>query len=194
MRRKALDKILTAGGFVLALVLIAAGSLLLWGHSFANSNVHDQLAQQKIFFPAKGSKALAPADIAPYLTKYAGQQLLTGPQAKAFADHYIAVHLSEVANGQTYSQVSAKSIANPTDTKLAGQVQTLFRGETLRGLLLEAYGFWKLGAIALVAAYVAFTMAGAMLVLTAAGVWHLRSVPETATVLEKAFVGTPVTA
>lgn len=189
MRRKALDKILTASGFVVAIVLIAAGSLLLWGHSFANSNVHDELAQQQIFFPAKGSKALAPAKIAPYLTKYAGQQLLTGPQAKAFADHYIAVHLSGVANGQTYSQVSAKSIANPGDTKLAGQVQTLFRGETLRAMLLEAYGFWKLGEIALVAAYVAFSMAGAMLLLGVAGAWHLRAVPENETVLEKAFVG-----
>lgn len=194
MRRKALDRILATSGLVVTIVLVVAGGLLLWGHNFANDNVKTQLSEQQIFFPAKGSKALAPADIGPYLNKYAGQKLTTGPQAEAYADHFIAVHLSEVAQGQTYSQVSTKAQANPNDAKLAAQVQTLFRGETLRGLLLEAYGFWKLGEIALIAAMVSFALAAVMAVLTGLGFWHLRVVPEDATVLKDAFVMEPAAA
>ena len=78
--------------------------------------------------------------------------LETGEQAQVYANHFIGVHLQEIAGGQTYAQVSAKAQANPTDTKLAGQVQTLFRGETLRGLLLNAYGWWTIGTYALYAA------------------------------------------
>ncbi|HZQ58428.1 MAG TPA: hypothetical protein VFA84_10340 [Acidimicrobiales bacterium] len=184
MRRRAFDTIFTAGGLVLTVVLIVAGGLLLWGAHFANSNVHDQLAEQQIFFPAKGSPALAPKEIGPYLNKYAGQQLTTGQQAEAYANHFIRVHLSEVAGGQTYAQVSTKSQANPNDAKLAAQVQTLFRGETLRGLLLSAYAFWKIGYIAHVASVVSFILAGVMAVLTALGVWHLRKVAPDAAVFE----------
>ncbi|MDR3649048.1 MAG: hypothetical protein P4L20_08160, partial [Acidimicrobiales bacterium] len=78
---------------------------------------------------------------------------------------------------QTYAQLSAASLADPTNTKLAGQVATVFKGTTLRGLLLEAYAFWTFGQIALVAAIVSFVLAGIMLVLTLFGVLHLRRVP-----------------
>jgi len=183
MRRRAFDTIFTAGGLVLTVVLLVAGGLLMWGYHFANSNVHDQLAEQQIFFPAKGSPALAPAAIGPYLTKYAGQQLLSGPQAEAYANHFIRVHLTEVAGGQTYAQVSTKvqavSAANPSDpalTALKAQQQTLFQGETLRGLLLSAFAFWKIGQIAKVAMWAAWALAAIMAVLTGFGVWHLRKV------------------
>jgi hypothetical protein len=183
MRRRAFDTIFTAGGLVLTVVLLVAGGLLLWGAHFANSNVHDQLAEQKIFFPVKGSPALAPPEIGPYLNQYAGQQLLTGPQAEAYADHFIRVHLNEVAGGQTYAQVSNKVLAmaasNPNDpqlTPLRGQQQTLFQGETLRGLLLSAYAFWKIGQIAGIAAICAFCLAAVMAVLAGLGFWHLRKV------------------
>ena len=83
---------------------------------------------------------------------YGGQQLTTGEQAKVYASSFIGVHLSEVAGGQTYAQVSSKAQANPTDAKLAGQVNTLFKGETLRGMLLNAYGWWTIGTYALFAA------------------------------------------
>jgi hypothetical protein len=83
---------------------------------------------------------------------YGGQQMTTGPQAQTYANSFIAVHLQEVAGGQTYSQMSAKAQANPTDQKLAGQVNTLLKGETLRGLLLNAYGWWTIGSYALYAA------------------------------------------
>ena len=87
------------------------------------------------------------------------------------------MHLNEVADGQTYAQVSSKALANPTDQQLQGQVQTLFRGETLRGLLLNAYAFWKMGQIALYGAIVTFALGGVMLVLSILGLLHLRRTP-----------------
>jgi hypothetical protein len=84
MRRRTFDAVLTSIGAVLTLVVLVAGGLLMWGYSFANSSVHDQLAAQQIYFPAKGSDALKPSDIGPYLNKYAGQQLVDGAQAKAY--------------------------------------------------------------------------------------------------------------
>jgi hypothetical protein len=176
MRRKTFDILLTSGGLVVAIVLIVAGSLLLWGHNFANSNVRSQLAQQQITFPAKDSGALASPQIGPYLNQYAGQQLLTGPQAKAYADHFIAVHLSEMPYNGVYSKVSAASQADPKNAALQSEVQTVFRGTTLRGLLLEAYAFWQMGQIALIGAIVSFVLAAVMLVLTGFGFWHLRRV------------------
>jgi hypothetical protein len=176
MRRKTFDMLLTSGGLVIVIILTVAGSLLLWGHNFANSNVRSQLAQQQITFPAKGSKALASPEIGPYLNKYAGQQLLTGQQAKAYADHFIAVHLKEMPYQGVYSKVSAASMAAPNNTALKSQVQTVFQGTTLRGLLLEAYAFWQMGQIALIGAIVSFVMAAVMLVMTGFGFWHLRRV------------------
>jgi hypothetical protein len=157
-------------------MLVSAGGLLLWGHNFAHGNVKTQLAQQQIFFPAKGSDALKPAEVGKYLNKYAGQQLVNGAQAKAYADHFIGVHLKEVAGGQTYAEVSAKAQADPTNTVLAGQVATLFKGETLRGLLLNAYAFDKVAQIAFVGAIVAFGLAGVMALLSILGIAHLRRV------------------
>jgi hypothetical protein len=176
MRRKTFDILLTSGGLVVAIILAVAGSLLLWGHNFANSNVRSQLAQQQISIPAKGSPALASPEIGPYLNQYAGQQVLSGPQAKAYADHFIAVHLNEMPYKGVYSKVSAASMADPNNKALQSEVQTVFRGTTLRGLLLEAYAFWQMGQIALIGAIVSFVMAGVMLVLTGFGFWHLRRV------------------
>jgi hypothetical protein len=176
MRRKTFDTIVTTGGLVVAIVLFVAGGLLLWGHNFANSNVHQQLAQQQITFPAKGSAALASPKIGPYLDRYAGQALLSGPQAKAYADHFIAVHLSDMPFNGVYSKVSAASMAAPNNPTLAAEVQTVFRGTTLRGLLLEAYAFWEMGQIALIAAICSFVLGGVMLLLSGLGFWHLRRV------------------
>ncbi|MDQ1519913.1 MAG: hypothetical protein QOI55_986, partial [Actinomycetota bacterium] len=83
----------------------------------------------------------------PGLQQYAGQSIDNGPKAKAYANEYIAVHLKEAGGGKTYSELSALSRANPTDAKLQGSVQTAFRGETLRGLLLYAWGWSVVGAI-----------------------------------------------
>jgi hypothetical protein len=149
---------------VLFLLLAIGGGLLMWGANFAGDMVHNQLAAQRIFFPDKGSDALDPATY-PGLQQYAGQQVDNGPKAKAYADEFIAVHLSEVAGGKTYSEVSALSRANPDDQALAGQVQTLFRGETLRGLLLYAWGWSVVGHIAFIVSL--FAIAGAVVVAMA---------------------------
>jgi hypothetical protein len=183
MRRKVFDVLASTGGALLVVVLLVAGALLLWGHSFANSNVHNELAQQQIMFPAKGSSELASPKIGPYLNQYAGQQLTTGPQAQAYANHFIAVHLSEMPYGGVYSKVSALSLQNPGNAKLAAEVQTSFRGTTLRGLLLEAYGFWRFGQIALWAAIASFILAGTIAVFVGLGFWHARRIPESAELL-----------
>jgi hypothetical protein len=177
-RRKIIDKVLSGFGVIMTVSLVAIGGLAWWGHSFASSNVHDQLATQKIFFPDKGSSALTslPAADRSEVSKYAGQQVLTGTQAKVFADNYIAVHLKKIAGGQTYSQVSAKASADPANTALQTQANTLFKGETLRGLLLgDAYAFDMIGQIARYVAIVAFAAAAVMAVLTLLGYWHLST-------------------
>ncbi|HEV7203827.1 MAG TPA: hypothetical protein VGN18_04415 [Jatrophihabitans sp.] len=174
--RKTLDRLLAAGGMVVAIVLLVAGGLLTWAHSYVHTQVHDQLASQQVFFPPKGSDALKPADIGPYLNKYAGQQLVTGDQAKAYADHFIAVHVKEIGGGQTYAQLSGKALAAPNDAKLKAQVDTVFRGETLRGLLLNAYAFDTMGNLALTAAIVAYIGAGLMAALSVLGFLHARRV------------------
>jgi len=179
MRRKTFDLLAVIGGLVLAVVLAVAGGLLLWGHNFVSDQVHTQLAAQKIYFPPASSapiKALPAAD-AKAMTAYAGQQMTTGAQAQTYADHFIAVHLREIGGGKTYAQLSSASLAQPKNTALAAQVQTIFRGETLRGLLLNAYAFWKIGQIMLIAAIVAFIGCGLMLVLSGLGFWHLRRTP-----------------
>ena len=184
MRRKTFDMILSVGGAVLVVVLLVAGGLGLWGYNFANSNVHSQLAQQEITFPPAAAFAHAKAgtEITPSMigtvSKYAGQPLVTGQQAEVYANDFIAVHLQEIGGGKTYAQLSAAAIADPNNAKLAGQVATVFKGTTLRGLLLEAYAFSTFGEIALVASIISFVLAGVMLLLTLLGVVHLRRVPE----------------
>jgi hypothetical protein len=188
VRRKTFDLLVSTGGLIIAAVLLVAGGLLMWGYSFASSQVHDQLAAQKIVFPATGNpefKALPAADQAA-MGSYAGQALTTGAQAKTYADHFIAVHLAEMGHGQTYSQLSAQSLAQPKNTALAGLVQTVFRGTTLRSMLLEAYGFWQLGQIALYAAIASFIGAGLILILSIAGLFHGRQVTAETEVLGKA--------
>jgi len=191
MRRKTFDALLATGGLLIAVVLLVAGGLLTWAHSFVDDQVHSQLAQQQIFFPAAGSPGLADPQIKPYLEKYAGQQLTNGEQAGAYANHFIRVHLEKIGGGQTYAQLSAQSNADPTNTKLAAQVQTMFRGETLRGLLLNAYAFWKMAEIAMIAAIAAFIGAGVLLVLAGLGYVHLRRVDPSAEVLPKLGAHTP---
>lgn len=134
-------------------ILAFCAGFLFWGNAFIHNQISTELTSQQIYFPAasKAITSLPSADAAAMMV-YAGQQLTTGEQAQVYANHFIGVHLQEIAGGQTYAQVSSKAQASPTDTKLAGQVQTLFRGETLRGLLLNAYGWWTIGTYALYAA------------------------------------------
>src|SRR3984885_2570202 len=185
MSRKVFDVLTSSAGLLIVVVLLVAGGLLTWGHSFVNSNVHSQLARQEITFPpkaafahAKAGTEITPAMI-PSVSQYAGQQLLTGKQAEAYADHFIAIHLSELPYGGVYSKISAAAIASPTNVKLKALEQTSFQGTTLRGLLLEAYAFSEIGLIMLFGAIASFVLAAFMLVLVGLGFAHARStVPE----------------
>ncbi len=180
MSRKVFDIITSAGGAAVVVALVVAGGLLTWGHSFVSSNVHSQLAQQQIYFPPKAAfdhpKAgteITPSMI-PSVSQFAGKQLLTGAQAKVYANDFIAVHLSEMPYGGVYSKLSTAARANPTNKTLAGFVQTSFQGTTLRGLLLEAYAFSMIGTVMLWGAIASFILAAIMSVLVGLGFWHAR--------------------
>jgi hypothetical protein len=180
MSRKVLDLIATTGGVVIVVVLVVAGGLLTWGHSFASTNVHNQLAQQQISFPPQAAFAhpkagteITPSMI-PSVSQYAGQPLLTGQQAKVYANDFIAVHLSEMPYGGVYSKISAAAQKNKTSVALAALKQASFQGTTLRGLLLEAYGFSVIGTVMLAGAIAAFILAFIMSVLVGLGIWHAR--------------------
>jgi hypothetical protein len=161
---------------VLVVALAAISGFCFWGANFTHSYVQDELTAQKISFPAATSAAITalPAADAQAMKQYAGQALDTGAKAETYANHFIAVHLNEVAGGKTYSQVSALSMANRSDATLAAQVQTLFRGETLRGLLLNAWGWWTVGTYAL---YAGIAMAVAAVVVLGALVFELFVAP-----------------
>jgi hypothetical protein len=141
---------------IVVLVLGGVAAIAYGAGTFARTQIQDQLSAQKISFPPQSTVvaggALDPAEFSD-ITQYAGQPVDNGVKAQAYANGFIGRHLDKVAGGQTYAQVSAQAMANPKDGKLASQVQTLFRGETLRGLLLNAYGWWTIGTYALYAAY-----------------------------------------
>lgn len=180
MSRKVFDILTSTGGVVVVVVLVVAGGLLTWGHSYANSNVRSQLAQQQIVFPPAAAFAhpKAGTEITPSMvgtvSKYAGQQLLTGQQAKVYANDFIAVHLSEMPFHGVYSKISAAAMASPNNPKLKALEQASFQGTTLRGLLLEGYGFWKMGQLMLWGAIASFILAAVMSVLVGLGFWHAR--------------------
>lgn len=195
MRRRTFDALATVAGLFLVVVLVVAGVLLTWGYSFSNSTVHNQLAKQEIYFPPKAAFAhpkagteITPSMI-PVVSQYAGQQVLTGAQAKVYADNFIAVHLSEMPYGGIYAKVSAAAqAAKPGSAKaasLAALEQTTFQGTTLRSMLLEAYGFWEFGQIALISAICAYAAAFVMLILSIFGFVHLRRTAPEKEVLPK---------
>jgi hypothetical protein len=188
MRRKVFDKLASVGGIVVVLVLAVAGALLLVGYNFANDYVHTQLAEQQITFPSaaafahpKAGSEITPSMI-PSVSQYAGQQLLSGQQAEVYANDFIAVHLKEIGGGKTYSELSAAAMTLPKGsaayTAAEAKVQTVFQGTTLRGLLLEAYGFSLMAEIALWCAIAAFALSGVMAVLALLGFAHARRVGE----------------
>lgn len=194
MRRRTFDTLMSTGGVVITVVLLVAGALLMVGYNFANDNVTQQLTAQKIFFPKADNEGLKDPRIGPYISQYAGQQLTTGAQAEAYANHYIGVHIADAADGKTYAELGAVERANPNDATIKETRNTVFKGETLRGLLLNAYAFWKVGQIAMIAALAAFGLAGAMGILTILGFWHLRRVPVEEEFLAPRVSGKPVTA
>jgi hypothetical protein len=192
VHRRTIDALLVAAGAVVVAVLVVAGALLTWGSNFAEDYVNDELTAQQIFF----SDDIA--DERPDLAEYAGQQVTTGPQAEAYAS-YIDGHLAETADGLTYAQMGGPAreaqaaVTEAQDSgadeatvaelqatadELQSQRDTLFRGETLRGLLLSTFAWSTIGRIAGIAAIVAFVAAGVMLLLVVAGLVHRWRVAE----------------
>ncbi|MCU4183283.1 hypothetical protein K6U06_02840 [Acidiferrimicrobium sp. IK] len=180
MRRRTFDSLLGSVGLLIVAVLAVAGGLLTWGHNYIGNQVHNQLAAQQIFFPATTSASFKelPASDQAAMAPYAGQQMLTGAQAEAYADHYIAVHLSKMPYNGVYAKVSSAALAAPAGSAQQKSLQatetTVFQGTTLRGLLLEAYAFGTMGSIAGWAALAAFLGAGFMLILSGLGLFHAR--------------------
>ncbi len=192
MKRKTFDKIVTSIGAALTVFLLVAAALLNWGATFANDSVKSQLENQNISFPA--AEAMPEATRA-QLAKWAEQKVTTGEMARDYSDLYIWEHMkasaiATIGKEATYSEVSGMYMGlvrgGSTDTaqiaKLGELRQTLFMGNTLRGMLLEAYAFGTLGVIAGYGAIAALIGGILMLILTVAGIIHLRRTPEDATI------------
>jgi len=162
-------------GIIAAVLLAGVGGLLTWGSTYVHNTVQSQLAAQQITFPPASAFAHAKAgteitpNMIPSVSQYAGEQLLTGQQAEAYADHFIAQHIINMGGGKTYSQLSTESLAQPNNTALANTVNTVFKGETLRSMLLSAYGWWKVSQITWIAAIFAYALGGLVLAGSLAG-------------------------
>jgi hypothetical protein len=205
MKRRTLDVIVSVGGLLLAGLLLIAGLVLTSNANFANTYVAQQLAEQKISF--KTAATLTDAEKAkPCLVEYAGQPLSTGKQAECYANNFIGLHLEGIAGGKTYAELGdvqtqlraqiadAQKTNAPNLADLQKQLtdatasrETVFKGETLRGLLLTSYGFSEFGTKAGQAATVAYIGAGVLLVLTLFGFIHALVTPKT-----QAFAAPPV--
>jgi hypothetical protein len=179
--RAVLDKLISWTGLALAVVLLIAGGLLTWANMFIGDQVKDQLTMQDITMPEGEALASLPEADATALEKYAGSALDSGPEAKAYADHYILAHMNAASDGRTYQQVSGEFLALDDEAKaseegqaLGGLRQTLFMGNTLRGLLLYGYAFATIGTIAGYAAIAAFVGAFVLLALGQLGMRHAR--------------------
>lgn len=186
--RATLDKLISGAGLALAAVLLVAGGLLTWANAFIGDQVHEQLAMQDITMPEGDALAALPESDREALEEYAGSQLDTGAEAKAFADHYILVHMNEASGGRTYEEVSGEYVSMTDEQKASAEGQelgnlrqTLFMGNTLRGLLLNGYAFATIGAVAGIAAIVSFVGAGLLALLVGLGFWHARRAAQPAT-------------
>ena len=197
MKRRSLDIMFSAGGLVLAVLLLIVGIVLTSNASFAKNYVGDQLSQQHITF-ATVDKLTANEKNSACLVQYAGQNMTTGKQAECYANEYIGGHLKTIGGGKTYADLGAPqsqlqqqvtAAQKNNDPNLAdlqkqlatitAQRETLFKGETLRGLLLTSYGFSVFGDKAGQAALVAYLAALLLALLSIAGFVHALVVPKT---------------
>ena len=193
MKRKTLDMVFSAGGVAVAILLVLLGFVFKTNADFADSYVHDQLAQQKISFTA--AEFLSDEEKASTcLNEYAGTPLDSGKKAECYANEYIGMHLKGIGGGETYATLGAiqtktkTALADATTAnasnidalkadldKVTGQRETMFKGETLRGLLLTSYGFSIFGEKAALAAMLSFLGALVMLLASIAGFIHAFS-------------------
>lgn len=202
MKRRTLDLAFSVGGLALAALLLVMGLVLTSNANFANDYVRDQLSEQKIAF--KAETALTDEERqSECVVANAGQQLTTGKQAECYANEFIAVHLEGTADGLTYAELGApqtelrnkvKAAQESGDPNLATlqdeldeitqQRETMFKGETLRGVLLTSYGFSEFGTKAEQVATVLYVAAALMLLLSIAGFVHALRTDGTDTVGE----------
>ncbi len=195
MKRKTLDLVFSIGGGLLAVLLLVLGLVLQNQANFAKDYVHDQLSAQKITFtPTEGLSDEEKK--AACLIDNAGKALTSGKQAECYANEYIGLHLTEINDGKTYAESSGESRELAAEAEAAAEddpdsadtqelqakadaasakVDSLFRGETLRGLLLTSYGFSVFGERAAQAALVAFLVAAVLALATVAGLVHAFS-------------------
>jgi hypothetical protein len=174
MSRRMVDLMVSWSGAVVAMALVLLGAAAIYGGLFALDNVRDRLEPQKITFPP--AEAMSPEETAE-VGDFAGAYVDTGPEAEAFS-RYIGLHLEEVNEGKTYSETSAAARAEgiPEDeaAELQGKADTLFKGETLRAILLNAYGWWTVGQITLWAGVGAIIAGLALGVFVFLGFRHAR--------------------
>lgn len=192
MRRNATQALFAFATLTLGAILLVAGGLLAWGSSTLSAGTETQLRNQRIVFPPAGP-ALADPNIGPFIEKYAGQPLTTGEQARAYADHYLAVKLVETTGGRTYTELAAAAQVNPVDAQLADMAETAFRGETLRSTLLDAHSDAELAQLTGYGAWTAFAAALAMLLLSGVGFRNLKG-DHTAGTLPAARASSPTPA
>ena len=195
MKRRTLDLLFSIGGIGLAGLLLIIGVVMSSNADFSNKYVTDQLTQQKITF--KAADALTDEEKkSACLVEYAGKQLTTGKQAECYANEFIGLHVKTSGNGKTYAEIgdaqtalraqiaTAQANNDPAVADLQKQLATLttqretvFKGETLRGLLLTSYGFSEFGTKAGQAATVAYLAAALLALLGIAGFVHAFATP-----------------
>ncbi|HEX8732076.1 MAG TPA: hypothetical protein VF725_08445 [Ktedonobacterales bacterium] len=169
------------------LVLAGASAAAFYANNFTSTEIRNQLAPQQIYFPQNAKQGL-PAN----LSAYAGQQVVNGDQAHAYAENYIGLHLKEIGQGHPYSYWSGQARA-ATDPKVAAQDQaiadTMFKGDTLRTMLNTAWTFSVIGQIAFYAGI--GLVVAALLVLAALGfeVYELVTRKEVAQVVRTTHAG-----
>jgi len=197
MKRRTLDILFSIGGLGLAGLLLLVGMVFTSNANFANDYVTQQLSQQNITFKPL-DQLTAEEKAQPGLVKYAGQKLTTGAQAEVYANEFIGLHLTSTAGGKTYAELGTvqtdlrtqvteaqkNGAANVADLQkqlsdVTAQRETVFKGETLRGLLLTSYGFSEMGAKAAQAAMVAYSAAALLFLLALAGLVHAFRTPKT---------------
>jgi hypothetical protein len=195
MKRRTLDILFSLGGVLLAGLLLVAGIVLTSNANFANNYVKSQLSQQNITFKTADTLTAEEKKSA-CLVKYAGQKLATGKQAECYANEFIGLHLKSTADGKTYAELgdvqsglrtqitAAQKNNDPSLANLQKQLtdatasrETVFKGETLRGLLLTSYGFSEFGNKAAQAATVAYIAAALLALLGIAGFVHAFVTP-----------------
>ena len=198
---------------VLFLVLGAAGGFALYEGTYVTNQVHDELAAQQIFFPTsdqiKPGGALDPKEFPQEIRDQAGNQVLDGNQARIYADDFIGKHLQGIDGGRSYAQIGTQVsglqaqqaglsktdpqyIALQTQiTTLNAQRDTVFKGEMLRGALLNSYGWWQFGVYMTFAAYGLFLVALVVLGALVFEVVVATRQPEKIKVAQKKAAPTP---